>query len=84
MVRVNARGIFFQMAIWSGPAFQAFAKLTEVIAKPDLEDRIEIEVVDIEGSEARADVTKFLGGVRGAGETVWAATAWSSPRAVWD
>jgi hypothetical protein len=59
------------MAFWSGPAVQAFAKLTEVIAKLDPEGRIELVVVDIDGSDALSAVSEFLGGVRGAGETAW-------------
>lgn len=59
------------MALWSGPAVQAFAKLTEVIAKLDPEDRIELVVVDIDGSEALSAVSEFLGAFEGAGETAW-------------
>ena len=71
VVRAITRGVLFQMAFWSGPAVQAFAKLTEVVAKLDPENRIELVVVDIDGSEALSAVSQFLGGVRGAGETAW-------------
>jgi hypothetical protein len=71
VVRAITRGVLFQMAFWSGPAVQAFAKLTEVIAKMDPENRIDLVVVDIDGSEALSAVSEFLGGVRGAGETAW-------------
>ena len=71
VVRAITRGVLFQMAFWSGPAVQAFAKLTEVVAKLDPEGRIELVVVDIDGSEALSAVSEFLGGVRGAGETAW-------------
>lgn len=59
------------MAFWSGPAVQAFARLAEVIAKLDPDGRLELVVVDIDGSEALSAVSEFRGGVRGAGETAW-------------
>jgi hypothetical protein len=71
VVRAITRGILFQMAFWSSPAVQAFAKLTEVVARLDPDGRIELVVVDIDGSEALSAVSEFLGGVRGAGETAW-------------
>ena len=71
VVRAITRGVLFQMAFWSGPAVQAFAKLTEVVATLDPKGRIELVVVDIDGSEALSAVSEFLGGVRGAGETAW-------------
>jgi hypothetical protein len=37
VVRAITRGVLFQMAFWSGPAVQAFAKLTEVVATLDPE-----------------------------------------------
>jgi hypothetical protein len=52
VVRAITRGVLFQMAFWSGPAVLAFAKLTEVIAKLDPDGRLELVVVDIDGSEA--------------------------------
>lgn len=71
VVAAISRGILFQMAFWSGPAVQAFAKLTEVIARLDPNGQIELVVVDIDGSERLSAVSEFLGGVRGAGETAW-------------
>ncbi len=71
VVAAISRGILFQMAFWSGPAVQAFAKLTEVIARLDPDGQIELVVVDIDGSERLSAVSEFLGGVRGAGETAW-------------
>ena len=71
VVAATSRGILFQMAFWSGPAVQAFAKLTEVIARLDPDGQIELVVVDIDGSERLSAVSEFLGGVRGAGETAW-------------
>ena len=71
VVRAITWGVLFQMAFWSGPAVQAFAKLTEVVAKLGPEGRIELVVVDIDGSEALSAVSELLGGVRGAGETAW-------------
>ena len=71
VIREITRGILFQMAFWSGPAVQAFAKLTEVVARLDPDGRIEFVAVDIDGSEGLSAVSEFLGGVRGAGETAW-------------
>jgi hypothetical protein len=71
IVKAITRGILFQMAFWSGPAVQAFAKLTEVIARLDPDGVVELMVVDIDGSECLSGVSEFLGGVRGAGETAW-------------
>jgi hypothetical protein len=59
------------MAFWSIYAVQAFAKLTEVIARLDPEGKVELVVVDIDGSERLSTVSEFLGGVRGVGETAW-------------
>ncbi len=70
-IRAIARGILFQMAFWSGPSVQAFAKLTEVIAQLDPDGRTELVVVDIDGAESLSAVSEFLGGVRGAGEMAW-------------
>ena len=52
VVRAIGRGILFQIAFWSGPAFAAFAKLTGTIAKLDPESKLEFVVVDIDGSAA--------------------------------
>ena len=71
VIRAITRGILFQMAFWSIYAVQAFAKLTEVIARLDPEGKIELVVVNIDGSEALSAVSEFLDGVRGAGETAW-------------
>ncbi len=71
VVRAIGRGILFQIAFWSGPAFAAFAKLTETISKLDPDSRLELIVVDIDGSAALCAVSDSLGGVRGAGETAW-------------
>lgn len=71
VIKAISRGILFQIAFWSGPAVQAFAKLTEVIARLDPDGVTELVVVDIDGSERLSAVSEFLGGVRGAGETAW-------------
>ena len=70
-IRAITRGILCQMAFWSGPAFQAFAKLTEVIARLDPDGVLELVVVDIDGSDGLSAVSEFLGGVHGSGETAW-------------
>jgi hypothetical protein len=64
VVRAISRGFVFQMAFWSGPAVQAFAKLTEVIARLDPDGMTELVVVDVDGSEHLSAVSEFLGGVR--------------------
>lgn len=71
ILRGMKRGFLFQMAFWSGPAVQAFAKLTKEIARLDPDGVIELVVVDIDGAERLSEVSEFLGGVRGAGETAW-------------
>lgn len=71
VVRAITRGALFQMAFWSGPAVQAFASLTEVIARLDPDGVLELVVVEVDGSEALSAVSVFLGGVHGAGETAW-------------
>jgi hypothetical protein len=43
------RGILFLMAFWSGPSVQAFARLTEVLARLKAEG-FELVVVDVDGS----------------------------------
>jgi len=65
------RGILFLMAFWSGSSVQAFAKLTEVIARVDGNGALELVVVDVDGSPALYDMPEFLGKVHGAGETAW-------------
>jgi hypothetical protein len=71
VVKAIRRGILFQMAFWSGPAVQAFAKLTQVIARHDPKGEIELVVVDIDGSAGLSTVSEFFGGAQGAGETAW-------------
>jgi len=48
-VRSINRGVLFLMAFWSGPSVQAFAKLTEVLARLDAGDRAQ----DVEGGAVR-------------------------------
>ena len=68
LVKGISRGILFQMAFWSIYSVQAFAKLTEVISRLDPDGKIELVVVDIDGSERLSAVSEFLRGVRGIGE----------------
>lgn len=69
-VRSIRRGVLFLMAFWSGPSVQAFAKLTEVLARLDAEG-LELVVVDVDGSPDLYDLPEFKGKVRGYGETAW-------------
>ena len=71
VVKAISRGILFQVAFWSGPAVQAFAKLTEIIARLYPDGMAELVVVVIKGSERLSAGSEFLGGVRGAGERAW-------------
>lgn len=69
-VRSIRRGILFLMAFWSGPSIQAFAKLTEVLARLDAEN-LELVVADVDGSPDLYELPEFRGKVHGAGETAW-------------
>jgi hypothetical protein len=69
-VRSIRRGVLFLMAFWSGPAVQAFAKLTEVFARLDAEG-LELVVADVDGSPDLYELPEFKGKVHGAGETAW-------------
>lgn len=69
-VRSIGRGVLFLMAFWSGPAVQAFAKLTEVLVRIDTE-ALELVVADVDGSPALYELPEFKGKVHGAGETAW-------------
>jgi hypothetical protein len=69
-VRSIRRGILFLMAFWSGPSIQAFARLTEVLARPGAE-HLELVVADLDGSPALYELPEFKGKVQGAGETAW-------------
>jgi hypothetical protein len=70
IVRSIRRGVLFLMAFWSGPAIQAFAKLTEVLARLDAEG-LELVVADVDGSPDLYELPEFKGKVHGAGETAW-------------
>src|SRR5262249_41754912 len=65
------RGILFLMAFWSGPSVTAFARLTEVVARFDIEGVLELVVVDVDGSPNLYELPEFVGKVHGAGETAW-------------
>src|SRR5437762_10334977 len=69
-VRSIGRGVLFLMAFWSGPAVQAFAKLTEVLASLPSHD-LELVVVDVDGSAPLYELPEFKGQIAGAGETAW-------------
>ena len=69
-VRSINRGVLFLMAFWSGPALQAFAKLTEVLARLDAES-LELVVVDVDGSPDLYELPELKGEVHGNGETAW-------------
>jgi len=65
------RGILFLVAFWSVPALDAFAKLTDIIARLDVGGEVDFVVVDVDGSPALYDLPEFVGKVHGAGETAW-------------
>lgn len=69
-VRSIRRGVLFLMAFWSGPSVQAFAKLTEVLARLDTEG-LELVVADVDGSPDLYELPEFKGKVHCAGETAW-------------
>jgi hypothetical protein len=58
------------MAFWSGPAVQAFARLTEVLAALQAED-LELVVADVDGSPDLYELPEFKGRITGSGETAW-------------
>jgi hypothetical protein len=70
-VRSIRRGVLFLMAFWSIYSVQAFAKLTEVLARLDA-GGLELVVVDVDGLPALYELAEFRGQVQGAGETAWA------------
>jgi hypothetical protein len=69
-VRSIRRGVLFLMAFWSGPSVQAFAKLTEILARLNAKD-MELVVVDVDGSPELYELPEFKGKVHGYGETGW-------------
>src|SRR5436190_11378302 len=70
-VRSIRRGVLFLMAFWSGGAVQAFAKLTEVLARLDPEGLLGLVVADVDGSPQLYELPEFKGKVHGWGETAW-------------
>jgi hypothetical protein len=64
-------GILFLMAFWSGPSRSAFAKLKDALKREDPEGRIELAVVDADGSPDLERAPLFLSSISGAGETAW-------------
>jgi hypothetical protein len=70
-VRSIRRGILYLMAYWSIYSVQAFAKLTEVVARLDA-DGLEFVVVDVDDSPGLYAVPELKGKLsQGAGETIW-------------
>jgi hypothetical protein len=69
-VRSIERGVLFLMAFWSGPAVQAFAALTGVLASLPAED-LELVVADVDGSLDLYELPEFRGQITGSGETAW-------------
>lgn len=64
-------GVLFVMARWSGPSMQAFAKLKEVLANVDPSGRLELVVVDTDGSPDLYECPQFDGQLAGWGEVAW-------------
>jgi hypothetical protein len=71
ILRSLNRGILFLMAFWSGASVRAFQALTDVIARLDPRQELELAVADVDGSPALYAVPEFFGRVHGAGETAW-------------
>jgi hypothetical protein len=69
-VRSIHRGVLFIMAYWSIHSVQAFARLTEVLARLDAEG-LEVVVADMDDSSGLCQLPEFRGKVSGAGETAW-------------
>jgi hypothetical protein len=59
-VRSIGRGVLFLMAFWSGPSVQAFATLTEVLARLDA-GGLEFVVADVDGSPDLYELPEFKG-----------------------
>lgn len=64
-------GVLFVMAWWSGPSVQAFAKLKQTLAKLDPSGRLELVIVDTDGTPDLSECPEFQGQLRGAGEVAW-------------
>ena len=64
------RGILFVMALWSGPSHRAFAELKTVVERLKAEDKLELVVVDTDGSSALETIPE-MNVFHGAGETFW-------------
>jgi hypothetical protein len=69
-VRSIRCGILYLMAFWSGRSVQAFAGLTEILARLPA-DGIELVVVDVDGSADLYEMPEFKGMIHGAGEAAW-------------
>lgn len=63
-------GVLFLMAFWSGPAIQAFAELSSILAEPENQP-LKFVVADVDGSPSLYDVLQFRTAVSGCGETAW-------------
>ncbi len=69
-------GVLFIVAFWSVSSYQSLARLKEVLTRLDPEGRLEIVVVDIDGSEDLVRAPEFLGKVHGNGEAAWISRGW--------
>jgi hypothetical protein len=64
------RGILFVMALWSLPSHRAFAELKTVVERLKAEDKLELVIVDTDGSSALEAIPEMKI-FHGAGETFW-------------
>ncbi|OAI42235.1 hypothetical protein AYO40_01885 [Planctomycetaceae bacterium SCGC AG-212-D15] len=64
------RGVLFLMAFWSSSSVEAFAKLTDVLARLDSK-ALKVVVADVEGSPELYEIPELKDEIYGAGETAW-------------
>lgn len=64
-------GVLLVMARWSGTSVQSFQYLTNVISRLDPLEKLQIVVVDADGSPAFYEFSAFKGDLHGHGEVAW-------------
>ena|SRR5262245_29184899 len=64
-------GVIFVMAFWSSPSRKAFEELKRVLSELDASGRLDLVVIDADGSESLQQLPEFSGKLHGAGEAAW-------------
>lgn len=64
-------GVLLVLARWSGTSVQSFQYLTNVISRVDPLERLQIVVVDADGSPGFYEFPAFKGDLHGHGEVAW-------------